>query len=186
MKIVLFGDSLLKNFGKDQLLELETAVAGADIYNCAVGGWDTNDGVKKSPYIAGLKSDVVILGFGTNDCAPWKQVPLEQFRTNIKQLLQHFAGSRVLYFLPPPIRQANGHGADYQRSPEMVKRYHDAAKELLAQEGIEYLDSHAIFTPLLESNQNYHIEDGIHLNDLGYKILIKELSKLINSIASTA
>jgi len=182
MKIVLFGDSLLKNFGKDYLIRFEAAVPGADIYNCAVGGWDTNDGLKKASFIAKLKPDIVILGFGTNDAAPWKQVPLEVFLKNIPQIIEEFTGSKVIFFLPPPVHPDNRHSSKRRRLPETVQQYHDEAKRLLEGMSVTYLDSHAVFKPLLQSNQRYHIEDGTHLNDFGYSVLVKEFARLIQGI----
>lgn len=179
MKIVLFGDSLLKNIGKDNTLKFEMAVPDSDIYNCAVGGWDTNDGVKKAPYISSLKPDIVILGFGTNDSAAWKQVPLADYLKNIEIIVNQFKDSRIIFFLPPPVFLENGHDKDHWRHPESVKQYNDVAKSLLEEKKIEYLDSFSLFTPMLERGQDYHIEDGVHLNDYGYENLIREFANII-------
>lgn len=181
MKIVLFGDSLLKNYGKDRLLDFEAAVPSSDIYNVAVGGWDTNDGVKKAPFVSKLKANIVILGFGTNDAAPWKQVPLEKYLTNIKQISHDFAGSRIIFFLPPPVAENNGHADNYRRFPEVVKDYHDKAKQLLDEIGIEYIDSFKLFGELIAKGEDYHIEDGVHFNELGYETLTKEFTRIIRS-----
>jgi len=182
MKIVLFGDSLLKNFGKDYIAQFEAALPGADIYNCSVGGWDTDDGLKKAPFIAKLKPDIAILGFGTNDAAPWKQVPLDRYLENVSKIVEEFADSKIIFFLPPPVHPENGHNADHRRFPDTVQQYHDETKKVLEGSGTTYLDSHAVFAPLLKNDQSYHVEDGVHLNDLGYKILIEEFSKLIRDI----
>ena len=175
MKVILFGDSLLAGMGKDLVKELEAQVPGADVYNCSVSGWDTNDGLKKSPYISKLKPDVVILGFGTNDAAPWKQVPLEKFLENIPKIVKEFAGSKVVYFLPPPVHPENG-WENQKRFPEVVQQYHDEAKKLLKELGVAYLDSHAVFKPLLNKDESYHVNDGVHLNEHGYEVLIRELA----------
>ena len=53
-KLVLFGDSLLANFSKQYILRLEAKLPDYDIYNCAAGGWDTYDCVKKATFISKL------------------------------------------------------------------------------------------------------------------------------------
>ena len=182
MKIILFGDSLLKNFNKEKIEEFEVLIPQSDIYNCSVGGWDTNDGVKKPPYISKLKPDVVIIGFGTNDSAAWKQVPLDQFLQNIPKIINYFKSSKIIYFLPPPVRPENGHDADHWRHPEAVKQYHDEAKKLLEQQGTIYLDSFSVFESMLQRGESYHIEDGVHLNDYGYEVLTRELASKVKEL----
>ncbi len=46
-KVVFFGDSILSNFGTTSIEILESSLSGVDIYNCAVGGWNTIDGVHR-------------------------------------------------------------------------------------------------------------------------------------------
>lgn len=178
-KLVLFGDSLLANFDKELLIKLESKLSDFDVYNCAVGGWDTNDGVKKSAYISSLKPDLIVIGFGTNDAAPWKQVPLEQFGKNINIILDNFSDSRVIYFLPPPVNE-NKESKGEKRSNETMRRYHDLAKKICLDKKVGVVDSWTIFIPMVEQNHEYHIEDGLHLNDFGYDTLIDSLAKVIN------
>ncbi len=97
-KLVLFGDSLFGRFGKHLIVKLESVLQDCDVYNCAAGGWDSNDCVAKAPYIGELKPDVMVISLGTNDACPWKQVDLETFKANIPKVFEEFTDSRIIYF----------------------------------------------------------------------------------------
>lgn len=178
-KLILFGDSLLAQASKHRVLMLEDKLGGKyDVYNCAVGGWDSRDLLKKSSYIAKLKPDVLVLSLGTNDASPWKQVPLDEFVDKVKQSLRLFEGSRIVYFLPMPIDEAR-QLPEKQRTNRLQKQYHDAAKELCQNQGIEFTSSWSIFMPLLKSGKVYLIEDGVHLNDFAYEVLFSEIARIL-------
>jgi len=180
-KLVLFGDSLFAQAGKHRVIMFEQALPGYDVYNCAVGGWDTNDCVSKAPYISKLKPDVLVISLGTNDAAPWKQVPLEKFKENIPKIFNAFSASKVVYFLPTPVDEVKIANTDKNRSIKGIKEYHDAAKEVCEAHGVAYINSFEIFQPLLDSGKEYHIEDGVHFNDLAYKIITNELASILSA-----
>src|SRR5579872_2901625 len=127
-KLILFGDSLLANCSKRHVVQLEQLLEGQyDVYNCAVGGWDTNDLIKKSPYISALAPDVLVLSIGTNDASPWKRVGLNVFKTNLAKVLDIFKDSRVIFLLPPPIHESWGPPEKSIPNNEL-KEYCDSAK----------------------------------------------------------
>lgn len=178
-KAVLFGDSLFAQMGKQRLIMFEEALPGYDFYNCAAGGWDTNDCADKAPYIAGLKPDLVIISLGTNDAAPWKQVPLDTFRANIPKIFGAFESSRIVYFLPPPVNEQKIAQTEPNRSIEGIRDYHDAAKAVCEERGVAYIDSFAIFQPLLDGGTDYHVDDGVHFNDVAYELIARELARIL-------
>jgi lysophospholipase L1-like esterase len=185
MKIVLFGDSLFAQMGKHRILKLEQAIPGADVYNCAAGGWDSNDCVKKAAYIASLKPDVLIISLGTNDASSWKIVDLEIFKQNIPKIIDAFGGSKFIYFLPPPgdeTKQTN----DRLRSNETLKNYYDSAKHICEEKGALTINSWDIFKPMLDKGEVYHVEDGTHLQENAYDIIIAEVAKLVTLTTSIA
>lgn len=178
-KLILFGDSLFAQAGKSRVIMFEQALPGYDVYNCAVGGWDTNDCVAKSPYVAKLEPDVLVISLGTNDASPWKQVPIGCFKKNISEIFKNFKGSRVIYFLPPPVDEVKIANTDKKRSIAGIKEYHDAAKSVCAANNVEFIDSFAVFKSLLDSGKEYHIEDGVHLNDLAYEMISNKLASIL-------
>jgi lysophospholipase L1-like esterase len=179
-KLVLFGDSLFGQLGKHRIVNMETALPGYDVYNCAAGGWDTNDCVKKAPYIAKLEPDVIVISLGTNDAAPWKQVPLDAFITNIPKIFAAFPSSKLIYFLPPPVNENKTPEEKKGLNNEVLKQYHDVAKQVCKEHGIAVLSSWEAFKPLLDNGNDYHVEDGVHLNDDAYDTINTQLAKLIH------
>lgn len=107
--IVLFGDSLFGRFGRDYILQLEGAVKDSTVYNCAAGGFNTFDGLKRADFIAKLKTDYVCISFGANDCNPFKGQPvaLEKFAQNLTSMIQSFTGSKIILFPCPPVYDPN-------------------------------------------------------------------------------
>ncbi len=178
-KLVLFGDSLFAQAGKPRVIMFEEALPNYDVYNCAVGGWNTNDCVKKAPYIAKLEADVVVISLGTNDAAPYKQVPIDEFEANIPKILKAFEKSEVIWYLPTPIDQTKSKTFGKVIPNEVVKEYHDAAKKVCEEKGIKVIDSFSIFKPMLDAGEIYHNEDGVHYIDKAYEIIAKELSSLL-------
>lgn len=183
MKIVLFGDSMLARFGKERLEELESKIPQSDVYNCAVGGWDSNDGVKKAPYIALLKPDVVVISLGTNDAAPWKQVPVETFKSNLGIILAEFKGSRIIFFPPCPVDESKQKDG-YKRTNALTKLYFDAAMLVCNEEKVSCIDSWAIFGSLLEQGKSIYVDDGLHLNDYGNSVLTETIVEALGLVAT--
>lgn len=183
-KLVLFGDSLFARISKSNLLSLESRLPEYDVYNCAVGGWDTNDCVKKAPYIASLKPDILMLSVGSNDSAPWKQVDIQLFESNLAQVFKSFSGSKIIFFLPPPVNEAIL-SEDAKRknrkalTDSLIKSYYDVAKQSCEANQITFLDSWQVFKPLMDKGEDYHVDDGIHFSDMGYELLFDELAKLV-------
>jgi lysophospholipase L1-like esterase len=180
-KLVLFGDSLLGCFGKDLIRQLEAKVPRTDVYNCAAGGLNSDDGVQKAAYIAKLEPDYVILSFGANDAAPWKkQVSLEQFNKNMDTIMRVFRGSKIIVFLTPPVNDPN--------EPEETKRYNDlldqysaVSKKVCQKHSVRYVDSPTVYGNLLKSGNDYHMGDGVHLDEKGYEVFIDQVAKVIKT-----
>jgi lysophospholipase L1-like esterase len=180
-KIVLFGDSLFARFGKPFIEALEQILPGYDVYNCAAGGWNSNDGVKKAEYLSLLKPDVLLVSLGLNDMAPWKQIDLDTLKKNLTQIFSYFTESTIIFLLPPPINESKQTG-DRKRTNSLLKQYVDAIKGVFSTTGnVSVLDSWSIYKPLLDNNKDYHMDDGVHLNEYGNSILISKLAELIES-----
>ena len=178
-KLVLFGDSLFGKVNKTKSLMLEKALDQEfDVYNCATGGWNTNDLLKKAPFIATLDADLFIVSVGTNDGSPWKQVNINDFERNLGPILDEFSNSNVILFPPPPVHEES-RPKDKQIPNETMKAYYDAAVRVCVKGGIPYIHSWEIFMELQNRTQSYHVEDGVHLSEYGYEVLFGEISKVI-------
>lgn len=178
-KLILFGDSLFAQMDKRRINLFESTLPGYDVYNCAAGGWNSDDCVKKAPYIAKLQADVVVISLGTNDAAPYKQVPIDIFTKNIAPILDSFNGSKIIWYLPTPVDQNKSQTFGHIIPNEVVKQYHDAAKKVCEENGVNVIDSFSIFKPMLDKGEIYHNEDGVHYIDKAYEIIAIELAKIL-------
>jgi lysophospholipase L1-like esterase len=180
-KLVLFGDSLFGQVSKSEQLLLEKKLGGEyDVYNCATGGWNTDDLIIKAPYIAQLKPDLVILSIGTNDAAPWKKVELSKFKENLPKVLDQFSRSRIVFFLPPPVNESLLQDHKKTLTNEIMKQYFDAAKAICQERKVEYFDSWSVLLPIVKGDDTFHSEDGVHISDEGYDLLFTEFNKVIS------
>ncbi|MGC1176976.1 MAG: GDSL-type esterase/lipase family protein [Candidatus Saccharimonadales bacterium] len=180
-KLVLFGDSLFGRCGKHLVLALEKKLNGQfDVYNCATGGWDSDDLVKKAPYIASLEPEVAIISVGTNDACSWKRVGLSDYRQNLESVLNSFKNTQIIFFPPPPVHEIS-RTTEKQISNKDMKNYNDAVLEICRQRGIAYVDSWKLFMPLQDRDESYHIEDGVHLNDHAYEMLFEAIAEVLKS-----
>lgn len=178
--IVLFGDSLLGRFGKALIDKLEVVVKDITVYNCAAGGLNTQDGIRRADFIAKLKPDFVIFSFGANDCAPWKkQVPEKDFEKNYDSIIKSFSGSKMIVFPCPPANDPKDTEGTKQFN-EILSRYNKIVYSVAKNNGVMLIDSEKVYNALLTSGNDYHEEDGLHLNDNGYAVFIKEVSALIS------
>ena len=179
--VMLFGDSMLARFTKRRICHLEQEI-GADllpsVLNCAVGGWDSGDGLRGASHLARVAAPFVVLSLGMNDCAPWKLVPAPAFSRNLAALRQAFAGSHVIGFLPPSISEQPDPDSNH-RTNLILDVYREAMRDALQPELC--LDVNKI---LEDSKFATLDEDGIHLTDESYSALIPHLGKLIRTTYS--
>jgi len=175
--VVLFGDSHLGRFNRDRSKKLEKAVSDIIVYGCAVGGWTTEDGAKRAGYIAKLNPDFVVLSFPGNDFIDNNDITIEESKNNLKTIIEAFRVSKIILFLGP---LADDRFEDEEFNKGLPK-YNEAAKAMAKTFEIQIIDGPQIYSKL---NEDYHEEDGVHLNEFGYDILIQELAKKIKSFTS--
>lgn len=178
--IVLFGDSFFGRFGREYILRLEGVAKNITVYNCAAGGFDTRDGLKRADFIARLKAEYVCISFGANDSSPFKgqSIPIEEFAKNLTSIIKSFVNSKVILFTCPPVYDPND-PMETKKINDIIYQYNVVIKDIATKTNLDCIDSETIYGKLLEKGENYHIEDGLHLNNLGYQVLIEELSRLI-------
>lgn len=172
-KLVLFGDSIFGRCGRDLIIQLESTLDNTfDIYNFATGGSDSNDIRKKSEFISTLPLDVVVISVGLNDLAPWKRVETDVFASNITATINNFKEMRLLFLLPPAVDEGRQQAHyDVIRENSDIKRYGDILAKICDEHKITYLD--------VRPNEDYHIEDGVHLNQAGYDTLFRAVKEEI-------
>lgn len=159
LQVALVGDSHLTDTSTTAVTKLgpRLRVLGLRVVTHARGGMSSRDALLLPP--PAPDCDWIVYCLGTNDAAPWNQVPPEEFAANYDRLLRVPAGPRKLVLGPPPVvERAEAGGV----TNEEVGRYSVVA-------GAAARDHGALFTPLLELLDTDDLaEDGVHLNDNGY------------------
>lgn len=177
-KIVLFGDSLFGRCGVDLITQLETTLGNeSDVYNCAFGGMNSEQALAKANYIASLRSDVVLISLGTNDASPQRKVLLDQFSSNVLEIIDAFGAPKVIFFPPPPVK-IKDKTADEQANQE-IEKYNKAIVQACVDKGAKYIDSWPLFRSLLDSGTDYHAEDGVHFDQIGYDALFAAVKEKV-------
>ena len=177
MNIILFGDSLLGRLGKIPISQLEDRISGSTIYNCATGGFNSNDGAKRASYIGTLSPDVVIFSFGVNDTAPWKSMVSEgDFLRNMNSIFGAFPESRKLMLLCPHINLADQ--AQTNEFNASLDSYYTALKKPCKENLVRVIDTDQVVASL---GEDYHIEDGRHMNNIAYELVIEAIAQTINA-----
>jgi lysophospholipase L1-like esterase len=174
-RVLFVGDSHLDAVRGPRLASLE-AEADCRVVNLAVGGSGTHD-VPAQLAASPDDVDLVVLSLGTNDCAPWKEIPLAEFEPAFAALLDSLPG-RLVYVTPPGVDESRL-GAD---DPTMagVDRYTDVARAAVARRGGAILETQAALAPL---GLAAFVEDGVHLNDAAYDLLLGELARMLKASA---
>lgn len=179
--VLLFGDSMLGRFTRPKIAGLENAVdQPVLVLNGAAGGWDSNECALRAPVLARCAPAVVVLSLGANDCAPWRQVPLDTFAQNLAAIRSAFAGASLVGFLPPTIREApatTDPDARAPRSNAVLDRYRDVLRDTAGAH-------RSLDTPRLLDHRSDVVpleDDGLHLTGQAYAALIPELAGLVGA-----
>ncbi|MFA6585549.1 MAG: GDSL-type esterase/lipase family protein [Candidatus Paceibacterota bacterium] len=174
--LVLFGDSLLGRFNRDYTLQLENSIKDITVYNCATGGFNSRDGLKRANFIAKLKPDYILLSLGANDAIPENNQPvsLNEFKENLISIIKAFAGSTIILFTCPYVDIVNNQ-EETGKFNGLLKEYNSVVKNISLEKKIHLLNSEKIYRSL----KDYHMGDGLHMNKLGYDVLIRKLTQLI-------
>lgn len=174
MNILLFGDSLFGRFNRNLITQLETTIPDSTVYNGAAGGWTSSDGAKRSKFMASLESDYVLLSFGANDTAPWKEeVSKDDFVTNMRTILESFSKAKCVVLLCPDVQVESE-----EQTKEFNQRladYNEASSELCESYSASIIDANELFKNL----DDYHMEDGVHINQAGYDLIIEQLARIL-------
>jgi lysophospholipase L1-like esterase len=167
--MLLLGDSHLARIRRARLRRLEAA-GGHRVSNVAIGGasvLELDDQLDGAPSAA-----VALVSVGTNDAAPWKQVPLETFARTLAGALPRVPASRLVYVGSPGVAEERLAGAN-DRTNARLREYVDVAAETVRAYGGEFLDTAAL---LARVDDDVFEDDGVHLNKAGYDVLLAALA----------
>lgn len=172
--ILLCGDSHLTPTNSRGTLKLgpRLAAVGWSVEQLAFGGLTSRDALARLPDQLPT-ARWTLLSFGANDAAPWKQVPLAEFRENLGALIGRCRSDRVLVLPPLPVVEPEGSG----RTNAVIDAYATVAREVAQAHDALVL---ALLQPLAFDG-SHHAPDGVHLNDRAYEILTQSVLAVIDA-----
>jgi lysophospholipase L1-like esterase len=172
MSVLLLGDSHLAHIRRDLVR------VGPDVTNRAVGG---SVAAQLQDQVAGIHLaayDVVVVSVGTNDAAPWRDVTLPEFTSAIAEFLPLVRDNGMVFVRSPGVDE----GVRGEALNRRMTEYADVAAALFTGAGGEVLDTPKVLAPL---GRHAFIDDGLHLSQAGYDVLIPELARKCTSAPPT-
>ena len=175
-RVLLMGDSHLAKLDRRHLQQLRVLTDDQRlIVNHAAGGSTVLDLLPEIELGALLPQDRIVISVGTNDYAPWKRVPLDQFQVAVDELLDRLRHHRLTVVLPPPVdaqRQIAAGRTDLRTEQERAP-YAAALEAVAAARQAEIVAITA---------DGVHAADGVHLNGAGYDRLIAGVARALNAL----
>jgi lysophospholipase L1-like esterase len=167
--LVLLGDSFFARLHRADCTRLETASV-QPVINAATGGMNSRELVVQASVLADLDVNFII-SIGMNDAAPWKCVPLDEFRQNIEKVVSVLSPQRVAFLVPPPVSDVKQPGPD-KRNNETLTQYAAVIHNVARETNTGLIDCTEAFRMFTEQAVDYHTPDGVHLNDVGGEVML--------------
>ena len=126
-----------------------------------------------------LESEIpVFVMFGTNDSASWKKVPIEEFESTYEEIIERIlsTNNKIILITPPAVNTKKQ--TPPGRSNEELKIYSEVVRSLVEKYEIGLIDLNMITSENMKL-QDIHCDDGVHMNDAGYRILLKEMRSVM-------
>ena len=170
--IALTGDSQLTETSSRFVvtkLPPRLRAIGFDVVTVAVGGSTSRDLLDQR--VPGT-ADWIVVSVGTNDAAPWKQVPSDEFEANCGRFLRDVGVVNRVVLGPGPIVEQ---GVDGERTDAATLRYAAALERAATATGAIFLPLPSVIDP------SDLADDGVHLSDSAYEKLVAALLAIIRS-----
>lgn len=176
--ILALGDSLTEGYGVDSIYsypsqlgdKLQALKLNYKVVNGGVSGSTTASGLSRLRWFLKGKPDIMILALGANDGL--RGLKLEDSKMNLEKI----------------IKLANEHSirtvlAGMQMPPNYGLEYRDQFKKIYFELAKKYK---LVFIPFflegVAGNKKLNIEDGIHPNKEGYKVITENVYLTIKDI----
>lgn len=166
MRTVLLGDSHLARVrrGLSQL--------AGPVVNAAVGGARADDLLPQATAVRAGPGDVVVVSVGTNDAAPWKGLPHDEFASLVATLLSGVEAGRWVYVAPPGVDESRlTRSAD--RTNAGLAVYTAIATAAFTARGATVIDTAGLLDDL---GPAAFTDDGVHLTGAAYRLLLPAIA----------
>lgn len=152
-------------------------MVGADVRNAAEGGACALDLVAQATTAAVEQDDVVVVSVGTNDAAPWKQVPVTVFARAVLDCTTSVPARRWIYLAPPGVEESRLSGPG-DRTNAIVDEYRDAAVAACDEAGVRVVRTERVIRPL---GADAFVSDGLHLSGRAYKLVLPAIAEAVHA-----
>ena len=168
---MLLGDSHLARVQRD------LPTLGTDVCNAAEGGATALDLLAQATRAGLCAEDVAVVSVGTNDAAPWKQVPLPAFVQALSRCLGTVPARRWVYVAPPGVDESRLTGAG-DRTNAVLDDYRDAAVSACLDAGASVVRTEQVVAPL---GADAFVGDGLHLSGRAYGLVLPAIAEVLAS-----
>jgi lysophospholipase L1-like esterase len=172
MRIVCLGDSHLARVRRD------LPALGPDVHNAAEGGASALDLLPQATRAAVAADDLVVVSVGTNDAAPWKDVPVPVFAQSLLDCIHSVAARRWIYLTPPGVDEARLTSAS-DRTNAVLDEYRDAAVSACDDVGARVVRTERVIGPL---GADAFVSDGLHLSGRAYGVVLPAIAEALHGI----
>lgn len=174
-KIITFGDSITKNYTDmfREQIQKEYEEIDLEVINAGVVGETSVQGVDRLQPIIDQKPDVVIVEFGMND---WRKgVSCEDFRHNLKTIVDRLEKCKVRVLLMSINPDYQGL---FKGTSRVINKYNSVIREVAYEKRIRIADVNALWKREIRPIKA-GLQDAIHPNELGYKIICSSLMRIV-------
>lgn len=155
-RLVVFGESHARRWCDDN----PTTLVKWDFINRGIGGETTDRGLKRIPEALALRPNMFVLWQGGNDAIQFNGLNEDNYRSMLRLIVASGVPSLVLT-IPQIYRDPLENAASI--------RVAEAQRRLASEEGVPLFD----VEPLI--NRSLILDDGLHLNALGYALVSSHL-----------
>jgi len=165
-------------FCPPHLLADQESKLGVRIINQAESGAMAADVLGKCPLIIRSKPDVLLLSCGANDA--YCGIDLAAYLADMRRIIRCFSKNLPIVLVPPLPVDTIRFGLEGRKFNQLIRPFNRACLTLAGQfEHLRAIDTWPLFSDLLKKGVDYHIEDGVHLNNIGYETLFTALAALL-------
>lgn len=187
MKVLLIGDSIRMGYAP---LVTEKLRGQFD-----VSGPEENAGTSRNTlehldqWLVGINADIIHVNCGLHDLARedtlLHRVAVEEYKRNLDLILSRLKtgmSAKIVWATTTPvIDEWHRNVKSFERRQEDVLLYNNAAIRAAQQHGVQINDLHAVIESA--GRENCLTTDGVHMNEIGNRLLAEAVSDCIRRIA---
>ncbi|WP_410983412.1 GDSL-type esterase/lipase family protein [Bacillus cereus] len=151
------------------------------VENAGVSGDNTFDALRRiEEDVLSYEPTFVTVFFGANDAAFHKQVSLQEYKSNLMEIVKRISPEKVLLISPAPVDEERQHA----RTNEVLSQYAKVVEEVAEQTGSHFLDIHSHLIRELDYKKFVENEerDGLHFSAVGYEYLSELIGRKLKEI----